>query len=261
MHEDNELTIRTRTNKGLAVERNGESGSGSTTRGPDGNKAGEAGDAVFYGSVARPSETHRRPSRYERFVKPAMDRVLALFMLILLLPAFALIALAIRITMGPGVIFRQERVGKDGRLFTLYKFRTMRPDRRCSTIRPPGGEDRRRTHKSPFHPLVTPVGRILRKLSVDELPQLWNVVCGHMSMVGPRPELPWIVDGYEDWQHRRHEVKPGLTGLWQVTTRGEGVMHDRTDVDLAYLDRVTFQHDVWLMLCTIPVMLARRGSF
>jgi len=200
-------------------------------------------------------------NRYERIVKPVMDRVVALVLLLLLSPVFAVIALAIRSTMGRGVIFHQERVGKDGRLFTLYKFRTMRPDRRRRPGPPLTGVERRRTHKSPFHPLVTPVGRVLRKLSVDELPQLWNVMCGQMSMVGPRPELPWIVEGYEPWQHLRHLVKPGLTGLWQVTTRGDGVMHDRTDVDLEYIDQMSFHRDVWIMLRTVPVMIARRGSF
>jgi lipopolysaccharide/colanic/teichoic acid biosynthesis glycosyltransferase len=219
------------------------------------------GPKVVYGSVTGPNEPRRVPNRYERAIKPALDRVLALLMLVLLSPVFAFIALAIRTTMGRGVIFQQQRVGQDGRLFTLYKFRTMRPDRRRRPGLPINGQDRRRTHKSPFHPLVTPVGRVLRKLSVDELPQLWNVLCGQMSMVGPRPELPWIVDGYEAWQHRRHLVKPGLTGLWQVTTRGDGVMHDRTDVDLEYLERVSFHRDLWIMLRTIPVMLARRGSF
>jgi lipopolysaccharide/colanic/teichoic acid biosynthesis glycosyltransferase len=218
------------------------------------------GPTVLYGSIAGPNEA-RVLNRYERVVKPAMDRVLALVMLLVLSPVFAFIAVAIRTTMGRGVIFQQQRVGQNGRLFTLYKFRTMRPDRRLRPGLPINGQERRRTHKSPFHPLVTPVGRVLRKLSVDELPQLWNVLCGQMSMVGPRPELPWIVDGYEAWQHRRHLVKPGLTGLWQVTTRGDGVMHDRTDVDLEYLERVSFHRDLWIMLRTIPVMLARRGSY
>jgi len=239
MHEDNELMIQTRTKADdLRPE-----------------------PMVVYGALASPNEHSRVANKYERFVKPAMDRVVAILMLLLLSPVFAIIAIAIRVTMGSGVIFHQERVGKNGRLFTLYKFRTMRPDRRRRPSQPINGQERRRTHKSPFHPLVTPVGRVLRKLSVDELPQLWNVLCGQMSMVGPRPELPWIVDDYEPWQHRRHEVKPGLTGLWQVTTRGDGVMHDRTDVDLEYLERVSLHHDVWIMLRTIPVMLARRGSF
>jgi lipopolysaccharide/colanic/teichoic acid biosynthesis glycosyltransferase len=200
-------------------------------------------------------------NRYERFVKPVVDRVGAVAMLLLLSPLLAVIAFLIRVNMGSGVIFKQARVGKDERLFTVYKFRTMTPDRRRGGGPPPGGHERRRTHKSPRHPLVTPLGRLLRQFGVDELPQLWNVVLGDMSLVGPRPELPWIVERYEAWQHRRHVVKPGITGLWQVTTRGVGVMHDRTDVDLEYLDRISFRSDVWLMLKTIPVMIRRRGAF
>jgi lipopolysaccharide/colanic/teichoic acid biosynthesis glycosyltransferase len=258
MHEDNELMIRASTKPTSGVGRDGDSGEALD------DLSGE--DPIspllaFYGSLASPSESERVANRYERHVKPALDRVLAVVLLLLLSPVFAFLALSIRCTMGRGVIFRQQRVGKNGRLFTLYKFRTMRPDRRRRPGPPLNGHERRRTHKSPFHPLVTPVGRVLRKLSVDELPQLWNVMCGQMSMVGPRPELPWIVDGYEPWQHLRHQVKPGLTGLWQVTTRGVGVMHDRTDVDLEYLERVSFRRDLSIMLRTIPVMIARRGSF
>jgi len=180
-------------------------------------------------------------------------------MLLLLFPILTLIALLIRVKMGSGVIFKQTRVGRDERLFTVYKFRTMMPDRRRGSGVRTDGHERRRTHKSPQHPLVTPLGRVLRQLGLDELPQLWNVVRGDMSLVGPRPELPWIVERYDAWQHRRHAVKPGMTGLWQVTTRGVQLMHHRTDVDLDYLDRVCFRTDASLMLRTIPVMIRRRA--
>jgi lipopolysaccharide/colanic/teichoic acid biosynthesis glycosyltransferase len=259
MREENELKVQTRMEDSSPSGR--ERSAGLVGLQPEAGRRPAPSPSVLYGSIAHPGEKARPASRYERFLKPVIDRVVALVMLLVLAPLFGVIALAIRTTMGPGVIFRQERVGKDGRLFILYKFRTMRPDRRRNAGLPYDGPDRRRTHKSPFHPLVTPVGQVLRKLSVDELPQLWNVVRGHMSLVGPRPELPWIVESYEDWQHRRHQVKPGLTGLWQVTARGEGVMHDRTDVDLEYLERISLRHDLSLMLRTIPVMVCRRGSF
>jgi lipopolysaccharide/colanic/teichoic acid biosynthesis glycosyltransferase len=263
MHEFNELTIGARTTDGSSAERNGDAPSGlMPPDSADGDGRGLGRDRIgVCGAIATEGATPHVRNRYERFMKPAFDRVGAVVMLLLLTPLLAAIAVAIRITMGRGVIFKQKRIGKDERLFTVYKFRTMRPDRRCSVCPPMNGQERRRTHKSPYHPLVTPVGRVLRQLSLDELPQLWNVVRGDMSLVGPRPELPWIVDRYEAWQHRRHEVKPGLTGLWQVTTRGNGVMHDRTDVDLEYLDRISLRTDVWLMLRTIPVMVGRRGSF
>jgi lipopolysaccharide/colanic/teichoic acid biosynthesis glycosyltransferase len=100
----------------------------------------------------------------------------------------------------------------------------------------------------------------LRRYSLDELPQLWNVVRGELSLVGPRPELVAIVNRYEPWQHARHAVKPGMTGLWQVTERGNGFMHEHTDVDLRYLKVVSLWTDLKIMLLTIPVVLGlRRG--
>jgi len=103
----------------------------------------------------------------------------------------------------------------------IYKFRTMRPDRRQAVL-PYSGPDRRVCHETDNDPRHTPLGRFLRKYSLDELPQLWNVLVGDMSLVGPRPELVEVVERYESWQRERHRVKPGLTGLWQVTCRGEG---------------------------------------
>jgi lipopolysaccharide/colanic/teichoic acid biosynthesis glycosyltransferase len=99
----------------------------------------------------------------------------------------------------------------------------------------------------------------LRKWSLDELPQLLDVLSGKLSIVGPRPELVGIVAKYEPWQHARHQVKPGLTGLWQVTKRGEGEMHEHTDIDIEYVQQVSFRTDVNIMLQTIPAVLAHKG--
>ncbi len=107
------------------------------------------------------------------------------------------------------------------------------------------------------------MGRFLRRWSLDEIPQFWNVLLGHMSLVGPRPELVEIVETrYEPWQHRRHAVKPGITGLWQVSARSaEELMFERTDIDLHYVDNVTFTHDAKILLQTIPAALGlRKGS-
>jgi lipopolysaccharide/colanic/teichoic acid biosynthesis glycosyltransferase len=104
------------------------------------------------------------------------------------------------------------------------------------------------------------VGRFLRKSSMDELPQFWNVVRGEMSLVGPRPELVEIVNRYEPWQHQRHVVKPGLTGLWQVTTRGSGMMHLHTDIDLEYIQTIGLRTDLRILLQTIPATLQRKGN-
>jgi lipopolysaccharide/colanic/teichoic acid biosynthesis glycosyltransferase len=107
---------------------------------------------------------------------------------------------------------------------------------------------------------LTRVGRTLRKWSLDELPQLWDVVVGRLSLVGPRPELVSIVERYEPWQHRRHVVKPGLTGLWQITARGNGEeMHEHTDLDIEYAEHVSFRGDLKIMVLTLPAVLLKKG--
>ncbi len=198
---------------------------------------------------------------YLRIGKPVMDRVLALIALLLLLPVMLVVAAMVFVSLGNPVILRQERVGLGGRTFHVYKFRSMHADRRRRPV-PFAGRDRRVTHKSEDDPRLTPVGRLIRRLSLDELPQLLNVLRGEMSMVGPRPELPHIVDAhYALYEHRRHAVKPGMTGLWQVSERGSGVMHEHVDVDLDYVDRVSFTTDVGILLRTIPAALVtNQGS-
>jgi len=200
------------------------------------------------------------PSRYERFAKPVIDKVGGLLLTLVTAPPMALIAIAIVVTDRHSPMYRQARVGRDGKIFTMYKFRTMRPDRRNSQGSA-FGPDRRRNHKTPDDPRLTRLGRILRKWSLDELPQLWNVVLGDMSLVGPRPEMPMIVERYEPWQHQRHQVKPGVTGLWQVAKRGEGAMHEHTDVDLLYLERISLWTDLGILMRTIPAALGYRTGY
>jgi lipopolysaccharide/colanic/teichoic acid biosynthesis glycosyltransferase len=196
---------------------------------------------------------------YVRTVKPVFDRVVAALLLLGLAPVIAALALAVGISMGRPVIFRQQRVGLGGELFTLWKFRTMRPDRRTSTV-PYDGPERRLRHKTEHDPRVTPVGAFLRKWSLDEIPQLVNVVAGDMSLVGPRPELPHIVDRYDDWQHQRHVVRPGLTGLWQISERGSLPLHECTERDLEYLDTMSFANDLRILVRTpLAAMGAMRG--
>jgi lipopolysaccharide/colanic/teichoic acid biosynthesis glycosyltransferase len=205
-------------------------------------------------------ELRPRNNRYQVLVKPALDRALGLVLFLLALPVLAATALTVLLAMGRPVLYRQTRVGLHGRPFEMLKFRSMEPDRRCDQ-RPFHGPDRRRTHKTPDDPRHTRVGRFLREYSLDELPQLWNVLRGDLSLVGPRPELADIVDRYEPWQHQRHAVKPGVTGLWQVTERGNGLMHQHVEVDLRYLRVVSLRTDLKILLLTIPVMLGvRRGA-
>jgi lipopolysaccharide/colanic/teichoic acid biosynthesis glycosyltransferase len=245
------------------------------------------------------------PSAYERHVKPAFDRAVAAVLLVVLSPLLLAIAIAVRVNLGPGVLYRQERIGQGGETFPMLKFRTMHPDRRrttsgelradrrlaadrrgtdrrCAQLGFEGPErrsgierrqgerrapeaSRRRTHKSPHDPRHTPLGRFLRSSSLDELPQLVNVLRGELSLVGPRPELPEVVASYEPWQHARHEVKPGLTGLWQTTDRSNGEpMHLHVDTDLEYIERLSVRTDFSILLVTVPVLLglvrSNRGS-
>jgi len=195
---------------------------------------------------------------YVRMFKPLFDRVVGFCIFVVLLPLTALVAIAVRMSLGSPVIFRQRRVGRNDEEFDVYKFRTMGQDRRRQQA--PIEQDRRQNHKSIEDPRHTRVGRFLRKWSLDELPQFWNVVCGDMSLVGPRPELVEIVARYEPWQHQRHIVKPGLTGLWQVSSRGAGMMHLHTDIDLEYIETMGPITDIKILLMTVPATLRRRGN-
>ena len=208
--------------------------------------------------------------RYIRWVKPVMDRLLTLLLLIPLGPILLLAMLAVRVTLGPGVFFVQQRVGLDGRVFSTYKLRTMSHDRRATSDDDLkafadgrwDGIERRRTHKSAADPRMNTVGRMLRTFSVDEIPQLFNILRGDMSLVGPRPEIPAVVNRhYEPWMHRRHVVKPGLTGLWQVSERGNGMMHEHVDVDLDYVDSVSLWTDLKILLATPYAALGPRRGF
>ncbi len=197
---------------------------------------------------------------YERFLKPALDKALAFALLVVLSPVIALVALLVKISLGSPVLLRQKRVGRNGEVFELHKFRTMHADRRRDNVVQFDGRDRRLTHKHPDDPRLTLVGRMLRKWSLDELPQLLDVLSGKLSIVGPRPELPHIVaQKYEPWQHARHAVKPGLTGLWQVTARGVGEMHEHVELDIEYMNNVTLRNDIKIMLLTLPAVLQHKG--
>lgn len=200
---------------------------------------------------------------YVQVVKPIFDRVVAGLVLLVALPALVACAIAVRASLGPSILFAQERVGRDGRRFRVYKFRTMHPDRRHGEIAAKNhfvGEDRRETHKSADDPRLTGVGRFLRKWSLDELPQLFNVVRGDMSIIGPRPELPAIVSRYTEWEHARHMVKPGLTGLWQVSARGAGrPMHEHVAVDVEYVAGLSLSLDARILIRTPLALITNRG--
>jgi lipopolysaccharide/colanic/teichoic acid biosynthesis glycosyltransferase len=195
---------------------------------------------------------------YTKWIKPAIDGIGASLLIVLMSPLLLAATLLVWLSMGRPVFYKQSRVGLGGRQFQLYKLRTMIPDRRTGRDGYVGPE-RRQTHKSPNDPRVTRVGRMLRSVRFDELPQLWNVVKGDMSLVGPRPELPEIVANYEEWQHRRHDVKPGVTGLWQVSHHNGRPMHECTEVDIAYVAGFSFKGDISILVRTPVAMFHRRG--
>lgn len=182
--------------------------------------------------------------------KPVIDRFLAGLLLLALLPTLLVIAAVVRWKLGSGVMFRQPRVGRHGQIFTIYKFRTMRHAT-------PGDDVSNKSERDPRH---TPVGRVLRKLSLDELPQLWNVVRGDMSLVGPRPEMVELVERYDLWHHPRHAVRPGVTGRWQISPWRTRPLHEHLEEDMPYIERVTLVGDLRILLATVGAMARRSGS-
>lgn len=198
----------------------------------------------------------RDRSTYERCFKPVFDRVGGSAILLVGAPAIAGIAALIRVKLGKGVFYTQERVGRDGELFTIYKFRTMQPDRRERQVDLPPPQDRRVSHKTLGDPRHTRLGQMLRRFSLDELPQLFNVVRGDMSLVGPRPEVVSVAKERGYFDHPRHQVKPGMTGPYQVSDlRLSGDLQDGLELDAEYVESVSFRTDMKYLLKTITVML------
>jgi lipopolysaccharide/colanic/teichoic acid biosynthesis glycosyltransferase len=193
-------------------------------------------------------------SIYTRTVKPGFDRVAAAGALVVAAIPMGAISVTVAVYLGRPVLFHQTRIGLNGVPFEVLKFRTMRPDRRGQLL--DVIHDRRETHKSNEDPRHTRVGRFLRCYSLDELPQLVNVLRGEMSFVGPRPELASVVsESYRPGLDQRHLVKPGLTGLWQVSARGDGPMHENGEWDLDYVERVSLRTDLAILAKTPGAML------
>lgn len=196
---------------------------------------------------------------YTAYGKRLVDVSLAGIGLIVLLPVFAALALMVRLNLGSGgVIYRQQRVGRDGRPFDIYKFRSMLPDRRVQA-RPFVGRDRRTNHKCDSDPRHTPFGRFIRANSLDELPQLLNVLKGDMSLVGPRPELVEVASRTGLTAHPRHQERPGITGMFQVSPfRSTNKIAAGLHLDVAYVADVRFLRDLTIMIKTFGVLFGRR---
>jgi lipopolysaccharide/colanic/teichoic acid biosynthesis glycosyltransferase len=181
--------------------------------------------------------------------KRCLDMALSTILLVLFVPIILGIVLAIRVNSRGAVIFRQQRIGLNGHPFMVFKFRTMTVDSPTFGLKPKTFDDER----------ITCVGRFLRRTSLDELPQLLNVIKGDMSLVGPRPEQPFLVEQYELWQRERLSVLPGMTGWWQVSGRKQP-MHEFVEEDLYYVRNRSLLLDLRILLRTIQVVLRGDGA-
>lgn len=202
--------------------------------------------------IAGPPILIHRADRLSAGARRIFDVIFASLLLVATLPIVAVAVLAIAIEDGRPAFFVQWRVGRYGRPFQIIKLRTMKRARCGSEYKPASSEDAR----------ITRVGRYLRATSIDELPQILNVLRGDMSVVGPRPEMPFVVERYQRWQHLRHLVRPGLTCIWQAQHRSLALDHpSATLLDLKYIRSASPALDVALVFRTIPALLRRTGAF
>lgn len=208
----------------------------------------------------------KKRSRFYKLVKRGMDLFGALLGLLFFAPLFGIISLLIKSSMRGPILFSQKRLGMEGKSFIFYKFRTMNengenPHREfvANFIR------NRVSLQSPFKlqedPRITRLGYFLRRTSLDELPQLYNVLKGEMSLIGPRPAIPYELEHYEEWHKRRLTVKPGMTGIWQVSGRSSVSFNDMVLMDLFYIDNQTLWFDIVLILKTLPAVISKKGAF
>lgn len=226
---------------------------------------------LYLPNIARPAPTYvnglpaflyrSTPSNTAAlFIKELVDRSAAALAILLLSPLMAAAAAAVVLTSPGSILFRQIRVGRNGRLFPMYKFRSMYADAEArKAALAAQNEMTGPVFKMKADPRITPIGRFLRKYSIDELPQLFNVLFGHMSLVGPRPALPKEVQLFAPWQRRKLSVKPGLTCIWQVSGRNSIPFEQWMQLDLQYIDRWSLWLDFTLLLRTIPTVLKGSG--
>lgn len=198
----------------------------------------------------------------QRLVKRLFDLAIGGLLTLTALPAMTVIAVAIKMDSPGPILFRQRRVGENGRIFEMLKFRSMvvgaeKMQERVNHVNGDGDL----IHKTPDDPRTTRIGRFLRRTSLDELPQLLNVLKGEMSLVGPRPEMPWLVEKYEPWQHRRFSVPQGITGWWQINGRSSRPMHLHTEDDLFYVQNYSLLMDMYILLKTPFVVLRGKGAY
>lgn len=222
-----------------------------------------AADLLMWDTIATP---YSFAGRHYLMLKRLLDIILAVALLLLFSLVMLLIAIAIKLCSPGPVLFRQRRVGKDGREFTFLKFRSMRDGadqavhrehvaRQIVENAAPGCGQVLTTLKLAGDPRITGLGRVLRRTSLDELPQLFNVLRGEMSLVGPRPPIPYEVELYQDWHYARLAVLPGITGLWQVEGRNRVPFDDMVRIDIDYIRHMSLGLDLSIMLRTPLAML------
>jgi len=216
---------------------------------------------------------HLSPAvRAQAGLKRLLDVLASAIILLLTLPVFLVVAALIKLKSPGPVFFRQSRVGEQGRSFMMLKFRTMHVNNDASMhkqfvsqmikgVAPTGGGSNDTAFKIVNDPRVTPIGRVLRQTSLDELPQLWNVLRGDMSLVGPRPPLQYEVAQYKPWHYRRVlEAKPGITGLWQVSGRSRTTFDDMVRLDLRYAKNPSAWADIKILLATPRAVISGKGA-
>jgi exopolysaccharide biosynthesis polyprenyl glycosylphosphotransferase len=199
--------------------------------------------------------------KWELLLKGILDRLFGFIGVIVFAPLLIFVSLLIKLTSKGPVLFKQIRCGVNGRKFVFYKFRTMVADAEQKKKELEHKNPKKIVFKIADDPRITRVGKFLRKTSIDELPQLLNVLRGDMSFVGPRPPVPGEVDKYEDWQRRRLSMKPGLTCLWQVKGRAELDFDEWMKLDLEYIDTWSLMLDLKILLRTVPAVLSTRGAY
>ena len=188
--------------------------------------------------------THKRLSTfYAKHGKYLLDFVAAFLLILIFSPLMILIAILIKLSSRGPIFFSHKRVGFRNKLFVILKFRSLHIDTPSYSEKPDSNEDIR----------ITSIGKWIRKTSLDELPQLFNVLKGDMSLVGPRPEMPFLAEKYEEWENQRHLVRPGMTGLWQLSPRRRGSIRDGISVDLKYIENLSLWNDFKILLRTFRV--------
>ena len=240
-----------------------------------GEHTGQKGEPLLDAKLYPEIDQESKSRRASRVVKRAIDITGSLAALIILSPLLAVIAAAVKLSSKGPVLFRQGRVGQHGVVFQFLKFRSMRPDSdprvhrefvdefiRGSASASPTGKSTAKVYKITDDPRVTRVGAFLRRTSLDELPQFWNVLRGDMSLVGPRPPIPYELESYRAWHKRRiFEIKPGLTGLWQVYGRSRTTFDEMVRLDLRYARTWSVLLDLKILLQTPRAMFSGEGAY